>query len=73
MSETNNQDAQMEEQVPFKPYSFNTLLLVKSAQNQNGLRHNDYNRYHQYCSRKMLRLRKMLKYLQQGGNKSNVK
>jgi hypothetical protein len=29
-----------------KPYSHSTLLVVKSSQNQNGLRHNDYSRYH---------------------------
>ena len=58
------ENAPEEDVVPFKPYSLNTLLLVKSAQNQNGLRHGDYGRYHRYCVRKMHRLRKTLKFMQ---------
>ena len=42
------------------PYKQGIMLLVKAAQNQNGLRHNDYGRYHKYCCRRMLRLRKSL-------------
>jgi len=38
------------------------LIMVKSAQNQNGLRHNDYGRYHKYCVRKIYRMRKSLKF-----------
>ena len=38
------------------------LIMVKSAQNQNGLRHNDYARYHHYCIRKLHRMRKSLKF-----------
>jgi len=40
--------SEQEEQVvvEYKTYPMNTLLLVKSSQNQNGLRHNDYGRYH---------------------------
>ena len=52
-----------EEEVPFKAYSMNVLPLVKSSQNQNGLRHGDYARYHHYCIRKMYRLRKPLKFM----------
>ena len=40
------------------------LIMVKSAQNQNGLRHNDYGRYHHYCIRKLHRMRKSLKFTQ---------
>lgn len=40
------------------------MLLVKAAQTQNGLRHNDYGRYHQYCCRRMFRLRKGLQFTQ---------
>lgn len=29
------------------------LNLVMEAQNQNGLRHKDYQRYQNYCSRKL--------------------
>ena len=69
-TENNAEMHEASDQPPFKPYSFNSLLLVKSAQNQNGLRHNDYYRYHQYCVRKIYRLRKVLKFVQQGGNKA---
>lgn len=47
----------------FKAYQLNVLSLVKSSQNQNGLRHNDYARYHHYCIRKVHRLRKTLNFL----------
>jgi hypothetical protein len=36
--------------------------MVKSAQNQNGLRHNDYGRYHKYCIRKIYRVKKALRF-----------
>jgi signal recognition particle subunit SRP68 len=47
------------------------LIMVKSAQNQNGLRHNDYGRYHHYCIRKLHRMRKSLKFTH--GRKQFVK
>jgi len=37
--------------------SLEILELIKTAQSQNGLRHNDYSRYHIYCTRKLRRLR----------------
>lgn len=37
------------------------LHLVKNAQQQHGLRHSDYQRYRGYCSRRIARLRKVLK------------
>lgn len=40
------------------------LSLVKSAQQQHGLRHGDYQRYHQYISRKLRRMRKSLHFQQ---------
>ena len=62
-----------EQEENFKPYAHQTLLVVKSSQNQNGLRHNDYARYHHYCVRKIHRLRKTVKFLQQSGNKKKEK
>ena len=62
---TNTQpDEDMNEQAEdvLAPYPQNILLIIKAAQNQNGLRHNDYGRYHRYCCRRMLRLRKTLGY-----------
>ncbi len=41
-----------------KKHTISLLLLTKSAQNQQGLRQGDYARYHHYCTRRMLRLRK---------------
>lgn len=47
--------------------------MVKAAQNSNGLRHNDYGRYHKYCCRRMLRLRKSLQFTQsQRQNKKHI-
>ncbi len=36
------------------------LSTIKTGQQQNGLRHSDYQRYRQYCSRRLRRLRKHL-------------
>ena len=54
-----NPDEQTEES-PKEPHQLGILTLIKAAQNQNGLRHSDYGRYHRYCTRRMLRLRKSL-------------
>jgi signal recognition particle subunit SRP68 len=53
-----------EPQKVFVPVNTSLLILVKAAQNQNGLRSNDYKRYHQYCTRKLYRLRKSLGFTQ---------
>jgi signal recognition particle subunit SRP68 len=37
------------------------LKIIKEAQQQHGLRHGDYQRYRGYCSRRLRRLRKVLK------------
>ena len=47
-----------------KQHAISLLLLTKTAQNQNGLKQSDYARYHQYCTRRMLRLRKQLNFTQ---------
>ncbi|KAE9025738.1 hypothetical protein PR003_g11609 [Phytophthora rubi] len=38
------------------------LETVKAAQLQNGLRHRDFQRYRQYCSRRLRRIRKSVKF-----------
>uniref|UniRef100_H2YEN3 Signal recognition particle subunit SRP68 n=1 Tax=Ciona savignyi TaxID=51511 RepID=H2YEN3_CIOSA len=38
------------------------LHVIKEAQNQHGLRHGDYQRYHGYCNRRLKRIRKVLKF-----------
>lgn len=46
----------------FIPIFFVSVLkLIKDVQQQHGLRHGDYQRYRGYCSRRISRLRKVLK------------
>ena len=45
-----------EEALP--PLSLDVLSAIKAAQMQNGLRHADYQRYRQYCTRRLRRVRK---------------
>ncbi|KRX92205.1 Signal recognition particle subunit SRP68 [Trichinella pseudospiralis] len=40
--------------------SVHILQIIKEAQQQHGLRHGDYLRYRQYCSRKLQRVRKSM-------------
>ena len=40
------------------------LPLTESLQSKHGLRHGDYQRYRGYCSRRLARLRKVLKIVQ---------
>ncbi|XP_054262090.1 signal recognition particle subunit SRP68 [Macrosteles quadrilineatus] len=47
------------------------LKVIKDAQQQHGLRHSDYQRYRGYCTRKIRRLRKVLKIPQ--GDKRHFK
>ncbi|CAH0475639.1 unnamed protein product [Peronospora belbahrii] len=39
------------------------LETVKAAQLQNGLRHRDFQRYRQYCTRRLRRIRKSVKFM----------
>ncbi|XP_039131996.1 signal recognition particle subunit SRP68 [Dioscorea cayenensis subsp. rotundata] len=43
-------------------FSINVLQLLKSAQMQHGLRHRDYARYRRYCTARLRRLYKSLKF-----------
>ncbi|GAB2222548.1 hypothetical protein Droror1_Dr00016666 [Drosera rotundifolia] len=43
-------------------FSINVLQLLKSAQMQHGLRHGDYARYRRYCTARLRRLYKSLKF-----------
>lgn len=55
-------DEEMENQVkPPNVLSLEIFRLTKDAQQQHGLRHGDYQRYRGYCSRRLRRLRKVLK------------
>lgn len=48
-------------EVEIKTFTLEILKLIKDAQQQHGLRHGDYQRYRGYCSRRISRLRKVLK------------
>ncbi|XP_010553993.1 PREDICTED: signal recognition particle subunit SRP68-like [Tarenaya hassleriana] len=43
-------------------FSINVLQLLKSSQMQHGLRHGDYSRYRRYCTARLRRLYKSLKF-----------
>lgn len=49
------------------------LRLVKEAQQKHGLRHDDFQRYRSYCSRRIRRLRCALNFLQGTKNRYNPK
>eukprot|EP00124_Ichthyophonus_hoferi_P003665 Ihof_evm2s333 gene=Ihof_evmTU2s333 len=44
-------------------FSLNILAFIKEAQMQHGLRHGDYERYRQYCSRRLHRIRTSLSFM----------
>ncbi|XP_050540523.1 signal recognition particle subunit SRP68 [Daktulosphaira vitifoliae] len=50
-------------------FTIEILKIIKEAQQQHGLRHNDYQRYRGYCSRRIRRLRKVM-HLQQGDRRN---
>eukprot|EP01135_Chromosphaera_perkinsii_P010268 Nk52_evm10s2085 gene=Nk52_evmTU10s2085 len=62
---TENEEPQQEEaeKLPTDPYNLEVLSLIKDAQQRHGLRHGDYQRYRQYCGRRLRRIRKALKFL----------
>jgi signal recognition particle subunit SRP68 len=45
-----------------RTFSLEILSKIKSNQMQHGIRHGDYNRYSQYCTKRMHRIRKKLKF-----------
>lgn len=53
-------------------FSINVLQLLRSAQMQHGLRHRDYTRYRRYCTARLRRLYKSLKFTH-GRGKFNKK
>ncbi|GAQ88918.1 hypothetical protein KFL_004690100 [Klebsormidium nitens] len=61
--EVDEQSTDNAEEKSLPPISFGILQLIKVAQKQHGLRHKDYQRYRQYCMRRLRRLYKSLKFL----------
>eukprot|EP01116_Phalansterium_solitarium_P022203 TRINITY_DN7247_c0_g1_i1.p1 TRINITY_DN7247_c0_g1~~TRINITY_DN7247_c0_g1_i1.p1 ORF type:complete len:610 (-),score=207.66 TRINITY_DN7247_c0_g1_i1:357-2186(-) len=47
---------------PAPLFSLDILSTIKLAQNRHGLRHGDYERYRQYCTRRLHRIRKSVKF-----------
>ncbi|KAH8380073.1 hypothetical protein KR009_008748 [Drosophila setifemur] len=56
---------------PARIFTMELLHMIKDAQQQHGLRHGDFQRYRGYCTRRIRRLRKALKYPQ--GDKRHFK
>lgn len=44
------------------PFSLKVLKIIKEFQNLHGLKHDDYQRYRQYCTRRLQRMYKGLKF-----------
>ncbi|KAH8235081.1 hypothetical protein KR032_008378 [Drosophila birchii] len=72
----NSGEPEKAESVPAVPeqakiFTVEILHMIKDAQQQHGLRHGDFQRYRGYCTRRIRRLRKALKYPQ--GDKRHFK
>lgn len=50
--------------IPESIYTLPLLKMIKEAQQQHGLRHQDYQRYRTYCSSRLQRIRKVLNFTQ---------
>ncbi|GER54207.1 signal recognition particle subunit SRP68 [Striga asiatica] len=60
--EIDEQNSTASDQINNPKFSVNVLQLLKSAQMQHGLRFGDYTRYRRYCSARLRRLYKSLKF-----------
>ncbi|XP_019154208.1 PREDICTED: signal recognition particle subunit SRP68-like [Ipomoea nil] len=60
--EIEEQNPNHADQINKPKFSINVLQLLKSAQMQHGLRFGDYTRYRRYCSARLRRLYKSLKF-----------
>ncbi|ONM59566.1 signal recognition particle-related / SRP-related [Zea mays] len=67
-------DSSVAEEKPAIRFSINVLELMREAQMQHGLRQSDYTRYRRYCSARLRRLYKSLKFLHGRGkyNRRNI-
>ncbi|KAI8059880.1 hypothetical protein BC940DRAFT_313021 [Gongronella butleri] len=54
-----------------KPLSLDVLKIINEARMQYGLRHQDYHRYREHCTRRVHRLRQMLSMTQANSKKQN--
>nr|XP_027100908.1 signal recognition particle subunit SRP68-like [Coffea arabica] len=60
--DVDNQNWESVDQINSPRFSINVLQLLKSAQMQHGLRFGDYARYRRYCTARLRRLYKSLKF-----------
>ncbi|XP_075479875.1 uncharacterized protein LOC142520673 [Primulina tabacum] len=60
--EIDDQNSSPSDQTNNPKFSINVLQLLKSAQMQHGLRFGDYTRYRRYCTARLRRLYKSLKF-----------
>ncbi|KAL0397206.1 UNVERIFIED_CONTAM: Signal recognition particle subunit SRP68 [Sesamum calycinum] len=60
--EIDEQNSTAADQIANPKFSVNVLQLLKSAQMQHGLRFGDYTRYRRYCTARLRRLYKSLKF-----------
>ncbi|KAA8531360.1 hypothetical protein F0562_006069 [Nyssa sinensis] len=60
--EIDSQKSTATEQINNPKFSINVLQLLKSSQMQHGLRFGDYTRYRRYCTARLRRLYKSLKF-----------
>jgi len=54
--------SEVEEETNLQSYVIELLPLIKEAQQHHGLRHGDYQRYRQYCQRRLKRIRHCLNF-----------
>jgi len=65
IEDNENMNSEVEEVVIEKPLlSMNVLEIITEERNMHGLRHQDYQRYRRYCTKKIHNLRKFLKLTQ---------
>ncbi|CAK9177486.1 unnamed protein product [Ilex paraguariensis] len=57
-----DQNSNGPDQISNPKFSINVLQLLRSSQMQHGLRHGDYIRYRRYCTARLRRLYKSLKF-----------
>lgn len=49
---------------------FSVLAVIKQSQAEHGLKHGDFQRYRQYCTKRLERIRKALNFVQSSGSKN---
>ncbi|OQR72147.1 signal recognition particle 68 kDa protein-like [Tropilaelaps mercedesae] len=71
-NQVSSEDQEMTQEEP-RIITLEVLRLIKEAQQKHGLRHGDFQRYRNYCSRRIRRLRCALHFMQGTKNRYNPK